>query len=123
MTPLLQLAQEAFCRQFALEVLDGSLDPFAVNDDLQGLALYGFAGIRQGTGNLSDNVLKCKSRIDLAIRPVAEESDEGGGLGACTRREALGGLTVGLEPSNRCRQQAVRQQAPDELSSADHSRR
>jgi hypothetical protein len=79
MTPLLQLAQEAFCGQFALEVLDGSLDPFAVNDDLQGLALYGFAGIRQGTGNLSDNVLKCKSRIALAIRPSAEDLGEGGG--------------------------------------------
>lgn len=76
MTPLLQLAQQAFCRQLALEVLDGSLDPFAVNDDLQGLALYGFAGIRQGTGNLSEDVLKCKPRIDLAMWPSAEEEEE-----------------------------------------------
>ena len=60
MPALLQLTQKAFSRKLALEVLDCSLDPFAVDDDLKGLALYGFAGIRQGTGNLSDDVLKCK---------------------------------------------------------------
>jgi hypothetical protein len=62
MTPLLQLAQQTFCGQLALQVLDGSFNPFAVDDDLKGLALYGFARIRQGTGNLSDPVSKCKSR-------------------------------------------------------------
>jgi hypothetical protein len=39
MPPLLQLTQQTFGRQLTLEVLDCSLDPFAVNDDLQGLAL------------------------------------------------------------------------------------
>jgi hypothetical protein len=37
---LLQLTQQAFGRQLSLQVFDGSFDPFAVNDDLKGLALY-----------------------------------------------------------------------------------
>jgi len=73
MTPLLQLAQEAFCGQLALEVLDCALDPFAINDDLEGLALNGFARIRQGTGNLSDNVPKCKPRKHSVKRPVGSD--------------------------------------------------
>jgi hypothetical protein len=60
--PLLQLAQEALSRKLALEVLDCSLDPFAVDDDLQGLTLYGFARVRQGTGTFADNATECKSR-------------------------------------------------------------
>ena len=62
MTPFLQLAQQTFSSQLALEVFDSSLNPFAVNDDLEGLALYGFARVSQGTGTLSDNVMECKSR-------------------------------------------------------------
>jgi hypothetical protein len=37
---LLQLTQQAFGRQLSLQVFDGSFDPFAVDDDLKGLALY-----------------------------------------------------------------------------------
>ena len=62
MTPFLQLAQETFSRKLALEMLDCSLDPFAVNDDLEGLTLYGFARVRQGTGTFADNRMDCKSR-------------------------------------------------------------
>jgi len=62
MTPLLQLAQETFSRKLALEMLDCSLDPFAINDDLKGLTLYGFARVRQGTGTFANNDPKCKSR-------------------------------------------------------------
>jgi hypothetical protein len=62
MTPLLQLAQETFSRKLALEVLDCSLDTLAVDDDLQGLALYGFARVRQGTGTFANLCMECKSR-------------------------------------------------------------
>ena len=62
MTPLLQLAQEAFGRQLSLQMLDRSLYPFAIDDDLKGLTLYGFARVRQGTGNFADNAMECKSR-------------------------------------------------------------
>jgi hypothetical protein len=60
--PLLQLAQQTLSRKLALEVFDCSLDPFAINDDLEGLALYGFARVRQGTGTFADIVMECKSR-------------------------------------------------------------
>jgi hypothetical protein len=62
MAPLLQLAQQTLRGKFALEVFDCSLDPFAINDDLEGLALYGFARVRQGTGTFADIVMECKSR-------------------------------------------------------------
>jgi hypothetical protein len=62
MTPLLQLTQEAFSRKLTLEVLDCSLDTLAVDDDLQGLALYGFARVRQGTGTFANLCMESKSR-------------------------------------------------------------
>jgi hypothetical protein len=62
MTPLLQLTQEAFSRKLTLEMLDCSLDTLAVDNDLQGLALYGFARVRQGTGTFANLPMECKSR-------------------------------------------------------------
>jgi hypothetical protein len=43
-------------------VFDGTLDPFAVNDDLQGLTLNGFTRVVQGTGNLSKVCSICKPK-------------------------------------------------------------
>ena len=59
---LLQLPQQALGGKLALEVFDGTLDPFAVNDDLQGLTLNGFTRVVQGTGNLSKVCSICKPK-------------------------------------------------------------
>jgi len=56
----LQLAQDAFTRHLTLEVLDGSLDTLIANLDFKGFALNGFAGIRQGTGDMAEPPRDCK---------------------------------------------------------------
>ena len=60
MPAALQLAQDAFARHLALEMLDGSLDTLVTDLDFKGFALNGFAGIRQGTGDMADRPPDCK---------------------------------------------------------------
>jgi hypothetical protein len=56
----LQLAEDAFARHLALEVLDGSLDTLVADLDFKGFALNGFARIRQGTGDMAEPPRDCK---------------------------------------------------------------
>lgn len=59
MATLLELAQQTFCCKLTLEVFDGSLHTFAVNDNLEWLTLNCFAGVRQGTRKVTEVVLIC----------------------------------------------------------------
>jgi len=59
-TAALELAKDALTRHLALEMLDGSLDALVSDLDFKGLALNGFAGIRQGTGDMADRPGDCK---------------------------------------------------------------
>ena len=59
-TAALQLAEDAFTRHLALEMLDGSLDALVSDLDFERFALNGFAGIRQGTGDMADPFPDCK---------------------------------------------------------------
>jgi hypothetical protein len=59
---LLQLPQQTFGGKLALEVFDGTLNPFAVNDDLKRLTLNGFARVVQGTGTLAKVCVICKPK-------------------------------------------------------------
>ena len=50
MPAALELAQDAFTRHLALEMLDGTLDTLVADLDFERFALNGFAGIRHGDG-------------------------------------------------------------------------
>ncbi len=45
MAPALELSQNALARHLALEVLDGALDAFVTDGNLERLALHGVAGL------------------------------------------------------------------------------
>src|SRR5690606_12703242 len=60
---LLELTQQAFGSKLALEVFDGSLHAFAVDDDLERLALDCFAGVRQGTRKVTESAPFCNRRF------------------------------------------------------------
>ena len=47
-TSSLELTEDALRGHLSLEVLDSALDAFVADDDLEGLTLDGFAGVRQG---------------------------------------------------------------------------
>jgi DUF971 family protein len=53
-TAPLELPEDTFGRHLALEMLDGPLDAFVADGDLEGPALNGFGRIRQGTGDIAD---------------------------------------------------------------------
>lgn len=63
MAALLELAQQAFGCKLTLEVFDGSLHAFAVDDDLERLALNCFAGVRQGTRKVTESDSFCNRRF------------------------------------------------------------
>lgn len=76
MAAALQLAQDAFTRHLALEMLDGSLDALISNLDFERFALNGFAGIRQGTGDMADLFADCKHLQPNSANPTPEMTDQ-----------------------------------------------
>ncbi len=67
MATLLQLAQQAFGSKLALEVLDGTFNSLAVDDDLERFTLDCFARVAQGTGNLTKLGALCNPKEGLGV--------------------------------------------------------
>jgi hypothetical protein len=82
MTPTLELAQDALSGHLALEVLDGPLDAFVADLDLERLTLDCFAGIRQGPGDMTDGAPIFKS--PATADPTGLDSAGSGRHGART---------------------------------------